>query len=100
MIKNYIDKGVNQSSPVQVDKQRVVKYDDKGKEYIVFEKVDYPKLQRSLGTVGDWNLNALLKAGINPNFSIHTGLNTRLEGHSTVMNFSSELDEIFADNND
>lgn len=99
MIKNYINKGVNQSSPVHEDLQRVVKHDESGKEYITFLLVDYPKLQKSLGDVNDWKLEKLLKAGINPNFSIHTGNNTRLEGHDTVMRFSSELDTILEDNN-
>lgn len=99
MIKGYINKSVNQSSPVQEDRQRVLKYDKKGKEYVCFLPVDYSKLQQSLGDVNDWKLTNLLKAGINPDFPIRTGLSTRLEGHSTIQMFTSELDAIMDDNN-
>ena len=86
----------NQCSPVQKDYDRVVNIDDEGNEYITYVEVDYPKIQQSHGSVSDWSLDALLKAGINPNFSIHTGLNTRLEGASTVSQFESSAEEILS----
>ena len=67
-------------SPVTPDYDRVVNVDEKGEEHITFEKVDYPKIQGSLGTFGMWSLRYLLKAGINPDFGIKTGFTTRLGG--------------------
>ena len=58
----YPSPKVNQCSPVQPDYVRVVNYDEDGEEFITFEPVDYPELQRSLGSVEDWSLNALLQA--------------------------------------
>ena len=95
--EKYINKGINQSSPVQKDLVRKVKVDEKGNEYPVWEEVDYKKFQQSLGTISDWNLNNLLKAGVNPDFPIHTGFNTRLEGVGVIEGITSELDAMFAE---
>lgn len=97
VLKKYFDKKINQSSPVQVDYNRVCKYDEDGKEFIVFEKVDYPKIQKSNGKVKDWTLDALLAAGINPNFPLHTGYNTRIEGVDVIKQAEATADAIFAD---
>lgn len=97
VLKKYFDKKIHQSSPVQVDYDRVCNYDEDGKEFIVFEKVDYPKIQKANGRVKDWTLDALLAAGINPNFPIHTGYNTRIEGVDVINQASAVADEIFAE---
>lgn len=86
-------------SPVQDDYNRVVNYDEDGNEYITYEKVDYPTLQESLGSWMDWSLTNLLKAGIDPAFPIHTGLNTRLEGVDFVQEADKWVDELLKDNN-
>lgn len=103
MVKKYYDKKNAHGTPIQVDYARVVKYDDEGAELISYEKVDYKKIQESHGKVGDWSLNALLKAGIDPSFPIHTSFSTRLEGLDTVNTAASEiieyLDSISEDNN-
>lgn len=91
------NKEVVQSSPVQADFERKVSYDEDGNEFVSFVEVDYPKIQQENGTVDMWNLNALLKAGINPNFPIRTGLNTRLEGVDTINSAVATLDEILAE---
>lgn len=67
-------------SPVQTDYNRQVEYDEVGNEIVSYVEVDYPKLQASLGNWQDWSLGTLMKAGINPDFPIHTGNPTRLEG--------------------
>lgn len=96
MVTKYFDKSVPVSSPIQKDYNRVVNYDENGNEYITYEEVDYPSIQEANGEAANWQLNALLKAGINPNFSIHTGNNTRLEGIGTVKQAEAIADAILA----
>ena len=83
-------------SPVQPDYNRVVQYDEEGNEIVTYEEVDYPKVQASLGSWTDWSLNTLLKAGINPDFGIHTGNPTRLEGVDMIADLSAQADAILA----
>lgn len=100
VLSAHFDKSVNQCSPVQPDFNRVVNYDKNGNEIITYEEVDYPSIQDSLGTVHEWSLNALLRAGINPNFPIHTGNSTRLDGIDVVNQASAIADSILAENED
>ena len=97
VIARLFDYELNQCSPVQVDYVRKVNYDEDGNQFITYEEVDYPKLQASLGVWNDWSLQSLLKAGINPNFPIHTGNPTRLEGLDALDAFASQADEILKD---
>lgn len=96
VLKSYFDKSVNQTSRVVPDYDRKVNYDGDGNEVITYVEVDYPTFQESNGLVGDWSLDALLKAGINPNFPIHTGNPTRLEGVDYVNAAVAQLDGILA----
>ena len=93
----YFSAGIDQSSPVQDDFIRKVSYDEDGNEFITYEKVDYAKLIASNGSASDWSLNALLKAGINPNFSISTGNTTRLEGVGVIDDAQAYVDALFAE---
>ena len=97
VLSKYFCKDLDISSPIQVDVARKVNYDEDGNEFITYEEVDYPKLQQSLGKVSDWSLDSLLKAGINPNFSIHTGNSTRLEGIDTLQQFDAIADSILSE---
>lgn len=97
MVTKYFDKSVPKSSPVQKDYNRVVNYDENGNEFITFEEVDYPAIQQANGEAADWSLNALLAAGVNPNFPIHTGNNTRLEGLNTLNQAIAIADSILAE---
>lgn len=99
MIKKYVSSKVDQRSPVQPDFKRVVNIDDEGNEFITYEEIDYPKYQKSLGSVADWSLESLLKAGIDPGFPIHTGYNTRLEGVDDVNSMIDEIDAMLKDEN-
>lgn len=96
VLKAYFDKKVNQESPVCPDFVRKVNYDKNGNEFITYEEFDYPTYQKSLGSVADWSLDALLKAGIDPAFPISTTNPTRLDGFGQVMNaidiINAELD--------
>lgn len=87
----------NCASPLRKDFQRKVNYDAEGKEFITYPEVDYRELQKANGSFLDWSLDSLLKAGVNPDFPIHTGLNTRLEGLSVVEDASKIADEIFSE---
>ena len=97
VLEAYFDAGVNQCSPVQVDIQRVPVYDEDGNEFVTYEPIDYPAIQASYGVVKDWSLTSLLKAGINPNFSIHTGNPTRMEGLGDLDAMNLYLDSILAE---
>lgn len=99
VLKALFNPKVNQQSPVQEDYSRKVDYDEEGNEYITYVKVDYPKIQQSLGSVKDWSLDALLKAGIDPAFPIHTGNPTRLEGLNELDRFAQFADELIAEQN-
>lgn len=88
---------LDQCSPVKDDLMRKVNFDEDGNEFITYSKVDYPKLQTSLGSVTDWSLDALLKAGINPDFPIHTGIGTRIEGIETIAQAEAVADSLLAD---
>lgn len=96
-LKSVFDYDCNQFSPVQEDLARIVNYDEDGNEFITWEPIDYDKIRVSNGSLKDWNLDALLKAGINPNFPIKTGLNSRLEGIEQVQKAAAVADEILAD---
>lgn len=98
ILKAYFDKNVDQESRVVPDYIRKVNYDNDGNEFITYEEVDLQKFQESLGTVDMWSLDALLKAGIDPAFSIHTGLNTRLEGVGIVNSAVDIIDQFLSDN--
>lgn len=97
VLKAYFDSSINQCSPVSKDFVRVQNFDENGNEYITYEEFDYPTYQKSLGSVQDWSLDSLMKAGINPAFPIHTGLNTRLEGVDVINDIASIADAILSD---
>ena len=96
----YADHVTDFGSKPRVDYKRVVSHDEDGNEYVTWEPIDYASYQKSLGFVGDWSLDSLLKAGINPNFPIHTGSNTRLEGITELENIAAYADTILNENNE
>ena len=94
------DTSVEPFSPVFGDVERKVSYDEEGKEIISFVPVDYEKLNAERGPVENWNLDALLKAGIDPSFPIHTGSAvSRFEGVNDINNAALEVEKLFADEN-
>lgn len=93
----HFDKTVDQRSPVQPDYARVVNYDDEGNEKITYRQVDYDSIVESHGTVDVWSLDALLKAGVNPDFPIRTGNPTRIEGVAAVNDMAAYAEQMFAD---
>lgn len=97
VLSRLFNEEIDQRSPVQEDVVRKVNVDEDGVEHISWEKVDYPKLQASLGTIDDWSLTNLLKAGIDPAFPIHTGNPTRIEGLGSLSDFEAEAEMIFAE---
>lgn len=94
VLKCYFDKSVNQASRVCGDLVRVVNYDEKGNEFVTWEKFDYPTFQQSNGSALDWSLDSLLKAGINPDFGIRTGFNSRLDGLGQLESATAKMNEL------
>lgn len=94
VLSHLYDKGVNCYSPVMEETQMVIKCDKKGNEIIVWEPVDCSKIIASNGTADMWSLNSLLAAGINPNFGVKTGYNTRLEGVDAIDEIVATIDKL------
>lgn len=89
---------LNQSSPVFEETVRVVDHDEDGNEYVSYVPFDSAAFQKSLGSVTDWSLDSLIKAGIDPKFNIHTSNPTSLEGTGSISSWSQIADEILAEN--
>ena len=96
--KNFNSDSTFESS-VKEDFARVVSYDSDGVEFVTYEKVDYSKIVERNGVCVNWSLTSLLKAGINPDFGIRTGLNTRLAGVAVVQQLAAEVDGVFNESN-
>lgn len=97
VLTNLFDHSKVYESSVKEDLQRVVNYDSEGNEHVVYEPIDYKKIVESNGSALDWSISTLLKAGINPNFPIHTGLNTRLDGIGVIQDASAIADSILSE---
>lgn len=95
VLANHFNPKINQCSPLKTDLVRHVKFDEQGIEHVIFEPFDYDKFQMSLGTVEDWALMKLIKAGIDPSFPIHTSSPTRLEVEQQVNNVAAEVEGLF-----
>lgn len=80
-------------SPVQKTYDQVSDFVD-GVEVRSFVEVDYPKIVASHGSVVDWSLESLVKAGINPSFAIRTSSTSRLDDASSVSSLNSVVDSI------
>lgn len=93
VLQTHVQKHVSQFSPSVGDEQRVVKFGVDGEELIAFEPVDYQKIIESHGSVEMWSLDSLLKAGINPNSTVRTGYNSRLDGFEAISAIDAELEK-------
>lgn len=96
VLAKHFNPKIDQSSPLKIDLVRRIKVDEKHVEHVVFEPFDYDKFQQSLGTVEDWSLQSLTKAGINPDFPIHTTSPTRLELEQQVEAAAKSANELFS----
>lgn len=89
----------SQVSPVIPEYVPVKKIDEDGMEYYAFTLADNKSVIASLGTADQWSLNALLKAGINPqSMSIHTSYATRLEGVGDIQEIEQSVNDFFDKN--
>lgn len=86
-------------SRVCPDFDRVVNVDENGDEHVVYQQVDYQKIQSSLGSFLQWSLKSLMSAGIDPNFGIKTGFNTRLDGFGSVESAIQRVTAIVEEEN-
>ena len=89
--KTHYDYNIDGASPTCGDVERVVNKDEKGQEVISFVGVDYKLLEKSRPTVEYYDLQSMIKAGININVPIHTGINSRIEGADAVENMASKI---------
>ena len=96
VLEKYFNSESSHVSQVIPEFERVVEVDEDGNEYTSYIPLDTKKIIESNGKVSDWQLDALLKAGINPeSFSIHTASSvSRLEGAGTVSQIEKDLDSI------
>lgn len=93
--QKYFDPSIDQRSPLVTDYVRNVYHDEKGGEYVIYEKFDSAAYQKELGPVENWSLDSLMKAGIDPRFGIHTTSPTRLEGASVMDDFVEKSESLF-----
>lgn len=92
------NKDVKQNSPVFPCIERVTKFDENGKEVVSFEEQDlFSNVVLSHGKFSDWSINSLMKAGINPDFPIHTGSVSRVESAKDAESISADVDKIFSE---
>lgn len=96
-LKSQFNYDLNQNSPVIPGFDRVVSYDEEGAEIISYVETDYPALSKQYGSADNWSLDALLKAGVNPNFSIHTGNVSRIESETGVQAMLQDVVNYYAE---
>lgn len=97
VLSTYFSKRVPKSDPILVDFIPAVLVDEEGKQYLDFVEVDYPSIIKSNGKVTDWSLDALVKAGVNPDFKISTSFGTRLQGYDHLQNLLGAADQILSE---
>lgn len=98
--QKYFDPSVDQRSPLVDDYVRTVHHDEKGGEYVTYEKFDSAEYQKELGPVENWSLDSLIKAGIDPRFGIHTTSPSRMEGASVMNDFVEKSESLYKEINE
>lgn len=91
--KTHYDYSIDGASPTCGDVERIVKKDEKGQEVISFVGVNYKELEKSRPTVDYYDLESMIKAGIDPKTPIRTGLNSRIEGAAAVEEMASQINK-------
>lgn len=79
-----------------IDVERVVKFGKNGEEIVTYEPVDNKKILEENGSFVNWSLTNLMKAGINPDFPIHTSSTSRLDVNDDVQSAIDEVDALLA----
>lgn len=95
VLESHFDKSIDQNSPCRDDFARVSKFDEDGIERVSYVKVDRRDMIAAHGSYRDWSLDALSKAGINPNFAIHTSGATRLDSADDVKAAADSVEKFF-----
>ena len=96
VLSRHFNYALEQRSPDCPDFMRRKRVDEKGNTLFVYVQVDYKAIQKANGDASNWSLKNLLQAGINPQFSIHTGFGTRLEAASQLVEFAVAADAALA----
>lgn len=96
VLSRHFNYALEQRSPDCEDLVRKKRVDESGNDLFVYVPVDYKAIQKANGDSENWSLRNLLQAGINPQFSIHTGFGTRLEAASQLQEFASAAEAALA----
>lgn len=100
VLSKYCNRDLNRCSPVQKSYELVRDFSD-GREVKSFVETDHSKIIESHGSVSDWSLEALTKAGINPAFPIHTSApGSRTDVASQAEALSSVVDNLLNSESD
>lgn len=92
-VQKHLFNPISQFSPVipTYDLQKC--YDEEGNVIMTWEKTNGDSLIRANGSADLWSLDALMKAGINPeSMHIHTGYSTRLDGINDLQSVAAEVE--------
>ncbi|QCS36424.1 hypothetical protein [Capybara microvirus Cap3_SP_363] len=92
MIRKLI--GEHVPSVVQDDIRLITVVDEEGNVSSTFSKYDPSSV--SYGCVGDWSLNSLISAGINPS-TLNLSTNNRLNKFDEFSDFEAYADSIMRD---
>lgn len=96
VLSRHFNYDLEQRSPDCEDLVRKKRVDESGNILFVYVPVDYKAIQKANGDADNWSLKNLLQAGINPQFSIHTGFGTRLEAASQLQEFAAAAEAAIA----
>lgn len=95
VLSSHFDSRVNQNSPLLVTHSVKLFTDKDGIERSSFVE-DVPS-DEDLGSMYDWTITSLRNAGINPNFAIHTGNVSRVDGAADIASVQQDVDANFTD---
>lgn len=92
-LSSHFNAGCNQNSPVFPETELVQLVDKDGVERPTFPLVDLKKVTASFGSIYDWSVSALSKAGINPAMNIHTSGASRIEGSNDLKSVVADVEK-------
>lgn len=93
VLSSHFDSRVNQNSPCLVTHSVKLFVDQDGIEHSSFVE-DTPS-DEDLGSMYDWTISSLRNAGINPNFAIHTGNVSRVDGAADIDSVQQDVEDNF-----
>lgn len=73
--------------------------DESGNISVRYYDIDCAAIIKDHGSVEDWSLDNLLKAGVDPSFPIHTSPNARIDSFGELSTFEDIADALLGDPN-